>query len=248
MQVSVTVITLNESARIGKMLDSVQWASEVVVVDCGSTDGTQEIARSKNARVLHHDFLDYSSQKNHAQDQAKSDWILNLDADEICTPQLAREVQSLPENDAVAYAIRRKNYFQNRWIRHSGWNPDYKVRLYRKSAGTWEGKVHESLRLNPPADIPKLNHWIEHHTYRGLDRYIETVNRYARLAAQQMKEQGRRASLMDLIARPPAVFIKKLILQGGIFDGMPGFTIAVLSAYGTFIRYALLRESIRKSD
>ena len=245
MQVSVTVITLNESARIEKMLESVQWASEVVVIDSGSIDGTQDLARSKNARVLHHDFIDYSSQKNHAQNQAQSDWILNLDADEICTPELAREVLALPENGAVAYAIRRKNYFQNRWIRHSGWNPDYKVRLYRKSAGTWEGKVHESLRLNPSSDIPKLNGWIEHYTYRGMDRYVDTVKRYARMAAQQMKEQGRTASLMDLIVRPPAVFFKKLILQGGIFDGMPGFTIAVLSAYGVFIRYALLREATR---
>ncbi|HSE41734.1 MAG TPA: glycosyltransferase family 2 protein [Acidobacteriota bacterium] len=247
MQVSVTVITLNESARIEKMLDSVQWASEIVVVDCGSTDGTQEIARAKNARVLHHDFADYSSQKNHAQSQTKCEWVLNLDADEICTPELAREVQELPENRASAYAIRRKNYFQNRWIRHSGWNPDYKIRLYKKSAAKWEGKVHESVHLNSSAEVPKLNHWIEHHTYRGFDRYLETVNRYARLAAQQMNEQGKTANFSDLVFKPPAVFVKKLLLQGGILDGMPGFTIAALSAYGTFIRYALLREAINHS-
>jgi glycosyltransferase involved in cell wall biosynthesis len=243
MQVSVTVITLNESARIEKMLESVQWASEILVVDCGSTDGTQEIARNKNARVVHHDFIDYSSQKNHAQNQTQSDWILNLDADEICTPELAREVQALPENGALAYAIPRRNYFQGRWIRHSGWNPDYKVRLYKKSAGKWEGKVHESLRLNSETQVPRLNNFIEHYTYRGFDRYLETTTRYARMAAQQMKEQGRSANLADLIFRPPAVFIKKLFLQGGILDGVPGFTIAVLSAYGTFIRYALLREA-----
>src|SRR6188474_126597 len=98
MQVSVTVITLNESAQIEKMLASVEWASEVVVIDCGSTDGTPEIANKKNVRVLHHDFSDFGNQKNYANAQASSDWILNLDADEICSPELAKEIQSLPED------------------------------------------------------------------------------------------------------------------------------------------------------
>ncbi len=242
MQVSVTVITLNESAQIERMLESVQWASEILVVDCGSTDGTPEIAGKKNVRVLHHEFADFASQKNYAHAQASSDWILNLDADEICSPVLAREIQDLPEESAPAYAIRRKNYFQGRWIRHSGWNPDYKVRLYRKSQGTWKGMVHESIHLNTKKNMPQLNGWIEHNTYRGFERYLDSVNRYAKLAALQMKEQGRSAGLADVILRPPAVFLKKLFLQAGVLDGAPGFMIAALSAYGTFIRYAMLRE------
>lgn len=246
MQVSVTVITLNESAQIEKMLASVQWASEVVLVDCGSTDGTPEIASKKNVRVLHHEFSDFGSQKNYAHTQASSDWILNLDADEICSPELGKEIQALPEDGASAYAVRRKNFFQGKWIRHSGWNPDYKVRLYRKSEGTWVGKVHESIRLNTNKEVPQLTGWVEHNTYRGFDRYLETVNRYAKLAALQMKEQGRSASFADIVVRPPAVFFKKLILQAGVLDGTPGFTIAALSAYGTFIRYAILRELTSK--
>lgn len=246
MQVSVTVITLNESAQIEKMLASVEWASEIVVVDCGSTDGTPQLASKKNVRVLHHEFSDFGSQKNYADAQASSDWILNLDADEVCSPELAKEIQALSEDGASAYAMRRKNFFQGKWIRHSGWYPDYKVRLYRKSAGGWIGKVHESFRLNNHNSVPQLNGWIEHNTYRGFERYLETVTRYAKLAALQMKEQGRTASFADIVVRPPTVFFKKLILQGGVLDGTQGFIIAALSAYGTFIRYTMLRELTSK--
>lgn len=242
MEVSVTVITKNEAAILRKMLQAVRWAKEIVVVDSGSDDGTPQIAREFTDRVINREFTDYSSQKNFAHSQASHDWILNLDADEICTAALAAEIQQLPEEEKDAYQISRENYFQGKRIRHCGWSPDYKLRLYRKSKGTWEGKVHEGVRLKNPLNVSKLNHGIEHYTYRGFTRYVGAIHRYSELAAEQMKEQGKTAGIFDLIWRPPAAFLKKFLFQGGFLDGSPGFVISSLTAYGVFCRYTILRE------
>ncbi len=242
MQVSVTVITKNEEQGLRASLESVRWASEIVVVDSGSTDRTVEIAKEFAAKVLHHDFIDFASQKNYANSQASSNWILNLDADELCTPELAREIAQLPEEGPAGYWILRRNQFQGRWIRHCGWYPDYKLRLYRRGAGEWQGKVHESMQVGKGNPVVKLNAAIEHYTYRNFDRYLRSIHQFSRLAAGQMQENGRSAGILDLVFRPPAAFVKKYILQMGFLDGIPGFIISAMTAYGIFLRYAYLRE------
>lgn len=240
MKLSVTVITRNEAPGIARMLESVRWADEIVLVDSGSDDDTVEIAKSAGARVLHRDFDDFASQKNFAQSQAGNDWILNLDADEICPPALAQEIQSLPASGPAGYYIPRRNYFQDRWIRHSGWYPDYKLRLYQRSSGTWSGRVHESIKLK--GGTGRIKAPLEHRTYKGFERYLSTVVLYSRMAAEQMKDEGKNAGVLDLLFRPPAAFFRKYLLQAGILDGRPGFVIAALSAYGIFCRYSFLWE------
>lgn len=248
MQVSVTVITKNEEQGLRAMLESVRWAGEIIVVDCGSTDRTVEIAREYTDEVVHHDFVDFASQKNFAQSRAKYDWVLNLDADERCTPELAAEITALADGGCSAYWISRRNQFQGRWIRHCGWAPDDKLRLYRRSLGLWKGKVHESVQMENPADTRRLSHSIEHYTYKSFDRYVGSVHQFARLAAEQMDEQGRSAGVLDLMFRPPAAFLKKYLFQAGILDGSPGFVISMLTAYAVFCRYAILRDIARKND
>lgn len=241
MKVSVTVITRNEASGIGRMLESVRWADEIVLVDSGSEDDTVQIAKSAGARVLHRDFDDFASQKNFAQLQARNDWILNLDADEICPPALAREIQNLPPAAGPSgYYLPRRNYFQDRWIRHCGWYPDYKLRLYERSCGSWHGKVHESIKLK--GETGRIQIPIEHRTYKGFERYLSTVVLYSRMAAEQMNDEGKRAGVLDLLLRPPAVFFRKYLLQGGLLDGRPGFVISALTAYGIFCRYSFLWE------
>lgn len=222
------------------MLESVSWADEILVIDSRSTDDTVKIAEGLGARVLLRDFDDFSSQKNFAQSQAKNDWILNLDADELCPPALSQEIANLAENGPRGYFVARKNYFQDRWIRHCGWYPDYKLRLYDRNAGIWKGKVHEGVQLEgTPA---RLSTPLEHRTYKGFERYLSSVVLYARMAAEQMKEQGRNAGILDLLFRPPAGFLKKYFLQCGFLEGRPGFVIASLTAYGIFCRYSFLWE------
>src|SRR5262249_35959677 len=167
MQISVTVITKNEENQIRAALESVKWATEIIVVDCGSTDRTVEIAKEFTPRVIHHDFVDFANQKNFAQSQAKCEWVFNLDADERCTADLGKQIAALPEQGSDAYWISRKNYFQNRWIRHCGWFPDYKIRLYRKNKGLWKGKVHESVQMESGCKTERLKSPMEHFTYRG---------------------------------------------------------------------------------
>lgn len=242
MQVSITVITKNEANIIRTMLQSVRWAPEIIVVDSGSSDGTIGIAREFTTKVIHQEFSDFASQKNFADSQANCEWILNLDADEICTDELAKEIQQLNGDDFAAYFISRRNYFNDRWIRHCGWSPDYKLRLHRKTAGIWKGRVHESLRLEDSAKTGKLKGEILHYTVRNFDQYLSSIHLYSRLAAEQMKEQGRTAGILDLLVRPPISFLKKYFLLLGFLDGAPGFLISMFSAYGIFVRYCFLYQ------
>lgn len=240
MKVSVTVITRNEAAGIRSMLESVRWADETIVVDSHSTDDTAAIAREAGCRVLQNEFTGFAAQKNYAQSQALNNWILNLDADELCPAELAEEIQALPESGPAGYFVPRMNYFQGRWIRHCGWYPDYKLRLYRRDAGEWKGKVHESVHL--AGATARLNNAVRHYTYKGFERYLSSVLMYSRLAAEQMVEEGRSAGALDLLLRPPAGFLKKYLLQSGFLDGRPGFVISALTAYGIFCRYSFLWE------
>ncbi len=242
MQISVTMITRNEGQGIRAALDSVRWASEIIVVDSGSTDRTVEIAREFTSQVFHRDFVDFAAQKNYATSRASGDWIFNLDADEQCLPELAREIMQLPQDGPEGYLIARRNHFQGRWIRHCGWSPDFKLRLYKRNSGEWKGKVHESVEMMEGARTAKLGGSLEHYTYKNLDRYLQSIHQFSRLAAEQMRENGRTAGILDLLFRPPAVFLKKYVLQVGFLDGTPGFVISVMTAYGMFLRYSYLRE------
>jgi glycosyltransferase involved in cell wall biosynthesis len=246
MQVSVTVITRNEEEGIRAALESVRWAGEIIVVDSGSTDRTTEIAREFTSRVIHHDFLDFASQKNFANSQASKNWILNLDADERCTLELAKEIAALPEEGPAGYWILRRNQFQGRWIRHCGWFPDYKLRLYKRESAVWKGKVHESLEMPKQSQTSSLKGCIEHYTYKNFDRYLLSIHQFSRLAAMQMKEKGRHAGIPDLVFRPPVAFLKKYVLQLGVLDLAPGFVISALTAYGVFLRYSYLRNMWKK--
>jgi glycosyltransferase involved in cell wall biosynthesis len=240
MKISVTVITRNEAALLPAMLASVRWADEVIVVDCGSTDGTVRIATESGCRVVNHAFVDFASQKNFAHTLATNDWIFNLDADEHCPEALAKEIQALPESGPNGYFVARRNYFQNRWIRHCGWFPDYKLRIYRRSAGAWKGRVHETVELT--GQTARLETPLNHYTYKGFERYLDSVLQYSRLAAEQLHEEGKSAGPLDLLLRPPAGFIREYILRAGFLDGRPGFVISALTAYGIFCRYSFLWE------
>lgn len=242
MQVSVTVITRNEEERIQATLQSVSWAAEKIVVDSGSTDRTVALAREITPNVVHHEFTNFADQKNFAQSLASHEWILSLDADEICTPDLADEIQSLSEQQSAGYLISRMNFFQGKHIRHCGWSPDYKLRLYRKSQGQWNGKVHESIDLQKGVPVKNLKGRIQHYTYKTFDRYLASIHQYSKLAAAQMREKGQKASLLDLVLRPPVAFLNKYFLKLGLLDGRQGFVISMLTAYSIFCRYSMLSD------
>jgi glycosyltransferase involved in cell wall biosynthesis len=239
--VSATVITLNEAANIRECLASLTWASEVIVVDSGSTDGTPELARAAGATVIAREWPGYSAQKDYAASQAAHDWILSIDADERVTPELAAEIQQTlgQPSDTVGYRVPRVTFHLGRWIRHTDWYPDYQLRLYdRRHAGWAERRVHESVTARGP--VGRLSHDLQHYAYRDIGHHYETMQKYTRLAALQMFDEGRRAGFLQLLVHPPLAFLRNYVLKAGFLDGTPGLIVSAMNAHYVFLKYAKL--------
>lgn len=244
---SVTVITLNEERELGRCLDSVTWAEEIVVVDSGSTDRTREIARACGARVVHRDWTSYLDQKNHAIDLARHRWILSLDADEWLTPEGAAEVRAVLANPrAAGYAFNRRSSFCGAFLERA-WNPDWQLRLFDRACGRFAGgRVHESVAMRRGDRVLRLRQRLPHIAYRTVDEYVERINRYTGLAAETLAERGKRVSWIRLLFAPAATFLKILLLKGGLLDGTRGFVVAVGSAFYVVLKYLKLWDRTRQ--
>ncbi len=241
--VSVTIITLNEAEHIAAAIDSVAWADEVIVVDSGSTDGTVDIARSKQARVSIRDWSGYVDQKNYAASLATHDWILSLDADERVPPPLAAEITQRLAREPLerAFRIPRVTFHLGRWIRTTDFYPDFQTRLYNRRTARWQGRyVHESVKADGP--VGQLQHEIEHYSYRDLRDHLDRINQYSSLAAKQMLEHGRRSGYLQLLLHPPAAFLRNYLLRRGFMDGTVGLLISILNSYSVFLKFAKLHE------
>jgi glycosyltransferase involved in cell wall biosynthesis len=245
-RLSVTVITRDEEKDLPRALASVRHlADEIVVVDSGSTDRTCALARQAGARVLERAWTDYSDQKNFAAAQATHDWILSLDADEELSPALQAALARWKEESprAVAYQMKRKARYLNRWIHHSGWYPDAKRRLYRRDAARWTGKLHEQLEVQ--GEVGWLEGELLHYTFDTLAEHRAAVRRYTALAAQEMRTRGQRRWLLPLLLATPWTFLRTFIFQQGFRDGYRGFLIAWMAAYYVFLKYAKLAALVR---
>jgi glycosyltransferase involved in cell wall biosynthesis len=246
---SVTIITLNEAEHIAAAIESAQWADEILVVDSGSTDGTIDIARAKGATVLCRDWGGYVDQKNFAAGRASHDWIFSLDADERIPPALAAEIRQLLSSDPPLRAYRgpRVTFHLGRWIRTTDFYPDYQTRLYDRRAARWRGRyVHESVAADGP--VGRLQHDLEHYSFKNLRDQLDRVNLYTTLAAHQMFEAGRRTGPLDLTVHPPAAFLRNYVLRRGFLDGTAGLTISLVSAYSVFLKFAKLWELQRNPE
>jgi len=246
-RVSATIITLNEAENIRDCIESVLWADEVVVVDSGSTDGTVEIAREYTDRVLNHDWPGHVQQKNYAIDQAQADWIFSLDADERVTPELAEDIKRVLLSETPeyrAYSVPRLAFYLGRYIRHCGWYPDRKVRLFAKDAGRWGGRnPHDSVKVGCP--VGALRGDLIHYTYRDISHNMRTVNSFSSIAAAEMRSEGERAGAFDLTLRPCWDFFREYVVKGGFLDGRAGLVISAMTAYSVFCKYAKLWELAR---
>lgn len=245
MSISVIIITHNEEKNILACLESVKWADEIVVVDAFSRDNTKKLAEefgAKMVKIFQTKWQGYGKQKNYALSCASMDWILSIDADERVTPELAEEIQEIAQNSEIdGYQICRKAYFLNKWIRHSGWYPDYCLRLFRRGKGVFaEKQVHEYVELS--GRMGRLKGAMLHYTDNDLNHYLTKLGRYTTLAADELSVRNKKASLGDLITRPLFIFLKMYILKKGFLDGMHGFILAVLSSFYVFVKYAKLWE------
>jgi glycosyltransferase involved in cell wall biosynthesis len=248
LSLSVVIITKNEESNLARTLQSVAWADEIVILDSGSTDRTREIAESFHAKFFVEEWKGFAAQKNSALQKATGDWILSLDADEEVELALASEIQQtlLQNNSVTGFWIPRKNFFLGRWIRHGGFYPDPKLRLFRRGAGQFEDRlVHEDIRIS--GRTAKLQNHLLHHAYPTLESYLEHMNRYSSLGAEMAVAANRRAgfSFLDIVIRPHLTFFYNYILRAGFLDGREGLLLHLYHANYVSWKYAKAWERSR---
>ena len=258
-KLSVAIITLNEEANLSRTLASVQFADEAIVLDSGSTDATLEIARSfKNTKVFCEEWKGFSQQKNSAIEKCAGTWVLSLDADEELSSELQTEIRLLliGEPRADAYMLRRRNLFLGRWIRHGGYYPDAKLRLFRHHAANFapparftERPVHETITFE--GKLETLHHDLIHHAYPTIESYIEHMDRYSTLGAQIVIERGKTsrswmAFYWNVVAVPTFTFTWNYLFRLGFLDGREGLLLHLYHSTYTSWKYAKAWQTISK--
>ena len=238
--VSVIVITRDEEHVIADCLESVRWADEIVVLDCGSTDRTVEICRSFTDNVFETDWPGFGIQKNRALSHATRDWVLSLDADERVTPALAEEIQArLEDSGANGLVIPFRSSYLGRFMRHGDWRNERHLRLFRRTAGRFsDDPVHERLIVD--GEIGSLTNPILHDSFATVDEVQNKVNRYSTAGAERRFASGNRSSLLKALSHATWTFFRGYVLKAGFLDGREGFLLAVSNAEGSYYTYLKL--------
>jgi glycosyltransferase involved in cell wall biosynthesis len=240
-RISATIVACNEAHNLARALRSLACADEIVVVDSGSTDETPEIATSLGARVINQPWQGYAAQKNLATGHARYEWILSLDADEELDADAQAAIRSWKgcEPAADGYRFARRARYLGRWILHSGWYPDYKVRLFNRRKGGWGGKyVHESVTVN--GRVETMPGEILHYTCNTLEEHLQRIELYTDLAAQEMFERGENVNILERLFDPIWVFFHTYFFRLGVLDGHQGFLIATMAARYVSRKYTKL--------
>jgi glycosyltransferase involved in cell wall biosynthesis len=244
-KISVYIITYNEADKIRAAVNSVLWADEIVVADSSSQDNTVAIAEELGARVVQIPFRGFGDLRNQAMAACTHDWIFSLDSDERCTPEARDEILACVQApQADAYYIPRRNFFMGRWIRYSGFYPDYRQpQLFRKGTLVFkDDQVHEEFSVHTTRPVGFLRNPIWQVPYKNLEEVVHKANKYSSLGAQKLAQRGRTGSLPQALLHGLWSFFHMYLLKRGILDGWPGFIIALGNFEGTFYKYAKLHE------
>ncbi|MBC7903970.1 MAG: glycosyltransferase family 2 protein [Gemmatimonadaceae bacterium] len=240
---SIVIVAKDAAHKIGRLLKSVEGLSDdIIVCDSGSSDDTMSIAREFGASVYSIQWKGYGKSKNRAVSYAKHDWVLSLDSDEKIDSELYNTLSTWkPEDDNTVYQVLWKNFFGERWIKHSDWGSDWKNRLFNKKIANWDDSVaHEDIISNQKLSYKKLSGYLEHYSFQHPDEYISKMMNSARLTAYKYHKQNKKSTVMHLVFSPAVCFIKSYLLRGGFLDGGKGWLIARTSAYYTYMKYQLL--------
>ncbi len=245
VKISVVIITLNEERNIERCLLSVKnIADDIVVVDSYSTDKTESICRKHGARFVKHKFEGHIEQKNWAITQAKYPYILSLDADEAISGELEKEVIRVKSDwKHDGYVMKRLNYFCGKWIRHCGWYPDKKLRLWDSRKGKWEGiNPHDIFVLAKGSSTSELKGNILHYSFYSITQHMDQINKFSEIKAHAEFNNGRRSDLFKIIFIPVFKFFRSYILRLGFLDGYYGFIVCKNSAFSAYLRYVKLKQ------
>jgi glycosyltransferase involved in cell wall biosynthesis len=238
-KISTSIIAFNQADKIEDAIASVLWTDEVVLADSHSTDGTAEIAERLGARVVQIPITTFSELRNRAADACSHEWILSLDSDERCTPELRDEILALlaagPKFDA--YYVPRRNFFMGRWIKGSGWYPNYRQpQFYRKGTLRYTRIIHEAVEMDHGQPIGKLANALVQYPFKNFEEVLHKANRYSTFGARMLADK--RVSLWSALGHATWAFLKHYVFKLGFIDGWAGFIIAFGNFEGTFWRYA----------
>jgi glycosyltransferase involved in cell wall biosynthesis len=245
IKLSVVVITFNEEQNIERCLKSVEdIADEIVVVDSFSKDKTESICNKYNVRFIQNKFDGHIQQKNFAVEQATYDYVLSLDADEELSKELKSSILQVKSSfNADGYYFNRLNNYCGQWIKHSGWYPDKKLRLWDRRKGKWGGEnPHDRYEMVQGADIKHIKGDLLHYTYYSVSQHIAQMNKFTDIGALSAFNKGRRISLLQIIVSPLWRFVRDYFIKLGILDGFYGFVVCIVTAHFTFIKYVKIRE------
>jgi len=241
--ISTIVVCYNEEDNIGACLESVTWCDEIVVVDARSTDRTLQIIREFTDRIFVRDWPGYLEQKQFALDQARFEWVLNLDADERVSPELRAEIQEVLADGAPGvdgFYVPRVVHYLGRWWYRAGWYPDYRLRLFRRSKARWGGiNPHEKVLVE--GRTSRLSGSLLHFTYADVTAHLQTVNRLTDISSVEVLKR-QRFGRTSLVLRPAWRFFRSLVIDRGFLEGWPGLFVSATAGFYVFLKYAKALE------
>ena len=248
-KISATIITLNEEDKIRQCLESLQdVADEIVVVDSLSTDNTKSICEEFGVRFIEQKWLGYSEQKNLANNIASHDWILSIDADEVLSDELKKSILKIKneeretKNEELVYSFNRLNNYCGKWIHHSGFYPDKKIRIWNRKVGKWEGIVHEVIKFSTKVKEVHLKGDLLHYSYSKPEDFERQVFKFAEMRAQHYFDKGKKNAGLLSVVSPIFFFIKHYLIRLGFLDGKEGFVMCWVSAKATRHKYKTLKK------
>jgi glycosyltransferase involved in cell wall biosynthesis len=241
-KLTVTIITKDEESNIGRCLESVKWADEIVVIDSGSRDKTLEICRRYGCRIIETEWLGFGPTKQLGVKAASNDWILSIDADEELTVSLIKKIMEVLASKDIhkGYCIKRNSFYLGRMIKFC-WGRDFPLRLFNRNYGNFDEKsVHESVQME--IEVGKIKEPMLHYTYPTIESHVKKINLYSSLGAVQSYEKGKRSSIPKALLRGVYFFIEMYFFRLGFLDGKEGLVLSVVSSYGATYKYLKLWE------
>lgn len=248
-KITALAITFNEEENVKRYVESLSFADEIIFVDSLSTDKTVELAKELGVTVIERKFINFSEQRNYAISQAKNDWIVFFDLDEIITKELEEEIKYKINNPSskVAFFVKRHFFFMGKHIRFGGWQNDKAIRLFNKNFCQYNGNlVHEEVKAK--GGIGVLKNGLNHYSYKNFDNYNDKLNLYSNLQAENLYNKKVKPNPYHLIFRPSYRFLWQYIFRLGILDGKEGFILAYVHSFSVFKRYLQLWMMYRKID
>lgn len=250
MYITVVIITHNEENNILRCLDSVRnIADEIVVVDSFSTDNTASICKQFGVKFVQQEWLGYSGQKNFADSLASNDWILSIDADEVLSPELQESISELKKKEILdhnVFSMNRLTNYCGKWIRHCGWYPDRKIRIWNRNIGSWQGKIHETIGFSTEIKEEVLRGDLLHYSFKTPRDYENQQYKFAKMCGQQYFMKGKRHASFYMVVSPVFAFVQRYFFQLGFLDGADGFHICYIASKSTRLKYRTLKELINK--